>query len=182
MRLTEKDKERFWSKVDIRGEDECWEWKSSLNSQGYGNLSIGGRRRTGGTVETAHRIAYTISIGEIPSGLLVRHLCNNKPCCNPKHLATGTMKDNGQDLIKFNKTPEGIMRKKPRVVVRIKREGSLRPGRKIETHRPLVGFKAEPKEYEFIQSLIDETQMTNRQLIMAALHHYQAHLIKQRAA
>ena len=33
--------QRFWEKVDIRGEDECWNWKAHKIPQGYGYISVG---------------------------------------------------------------------------------------------------------------------------------------------
>lgn len=44
-----------------------------------------------------HRIIYSFYNKDLTDELLVRHLCNNSTCCNPKHLAVGTHKDNGQD-------------------------------------------------------------------------------------
>ncbi len=96
-KMDANDKERFWSKVDIRSEEECWEWKDALNSKGYGHLSIGGRS---GKDILSHRIAKTLSMGtEIPDGLLVMHVCDNPPCCNPGHLDLGTNQDNLTDMV-----------------------------------------------------------------------------------
>lgn len=72
--------ERFWLLVDIKGEDECWPWRGGINSNGYGG----------------HRRAYELTKGPIPEGLIVMHLCNNPPCCNPKHLEAGTQSENIQ--------------------------------------------------------------------------------------
>lgn len=82
--------ERFWSKVDVRGPDECWPWKAGTN-KGYGTFKAFGR-----TVP-AHRIAYELVKGPIPPGLDVLHKCDNRPCCNPAHLWPGTDLDNAQD-------------------------------------------------------------------------------------
>lgn len=32
----EKYVSRFWSRVDVLGKDECWEWKRGTTSDGYG--------------------------------------------------------------------------------------------------------------------------------------------------
>jgi hypothetical protein len=32
--------EVLWSKVDIKGEDDCWPWKGSLKNDGYGRVQI----------------------------------------------------------------------------------------------------------------------------------------------
>lgn len=34
--------ERFWSKVDRRGDDDCWEWTASRFPEGYGRIGIPG--------------------------------------------------------------------------------------------------------------------------------------------
>lgn len=98
------DKERFWSKVDVKSEEECWEWKDIPKNSGYGRLSVGGRN---GVKLPAHRIAKTLSMGEeIPDDLVVMHTCDNPPCCNPSHLEIGTISDNNID--KANKGRSAI--------------------------------------------------------------------------
>ena len=86
--------ERFWNKVDIRGEDECWEWKEYKDPKGYGRITVNGYSRK------AHRIAWILIYGDIPNGFNVLHHCDNPPCCNGKHLFLGTNADNTRDMIR----------------------------------------------------------------------------------
>lgn len=69
----------------------CWEWQRSVTSSGYGQLHIGGKNRS------VHRLSFLLFNGKISKGLLVRHTCHNKKCCNPQHLILGTDKDNYHD-------------------------------------------------------------------------------------
>lgn len=83
--------DRFWPKVQINGPDDCWPWLASVHGGGYGQVSSGGR---GGTMLTAHRVAWELTRGPIPEGLVVDHLCNNRRCCNPDHLKPCTDREN----------------------------------------------------------------------------------------
>jgi len=77
---------RFWSHVDMRESDECWEW-TRARTHGYGIITINYKNIL------AHRLAWKLNNGrEIPPGVQVRHTCGNRACCNPTHLylATGT--------------------------------------------------------------------------------------------
>lgn len=80
--------ERFWEKVERRGPDDCWPWTAGKTAAGYGMFKRPGRD---GTRSTAHRVAWELEHGRpVPDGLVVDHLCENRPCCNPAHLEAVT--------------------------------------------------------------------------------------------
>lgn len=109
--LSEKVARRFWSKVDRRDPDECWEWKGSRIFSGYGQFWLGARQLK------AHRIAYELGTGEMPpDDLVVCHACDNPPCCNPAHLWLGTVRDNVQDMIAKGRQPRGKRRYSERYI------------------------------------------------------------------
>jgi HNH endonuclease len=88
--------ERFWSKVNKSGVDDCWNWISSVKDKdGYGRMKIRPKHYR------AHRLAYAlnknIAIEEVKLNIL--HSCDNPSCCNPKHLREGTEKENTKDMI-----------------------------------------------------------------------------------
>lgn len=59
---------------------DCLEWEGSIGKNGYGRLSVGGKR------VGAHRATYEAQYGPIPQGWDVHHECKNKTCVNPHHL------------------------------------------------------------------------------------------------
>ena len=83
---------RFWDKVDVGLDDECWNW-TAFKRAGYG------RFRFNGKIYDAHRFAWLLMNGEIPDGMVVLHSCDNPSCCNLKHLSLGTQKENVADCI-----------------------------------------------------------------------------------
>ena len=86
--FTENDRARFWSRVQINGSNECWPWIAYRNGAGYGNW-----RGPEGKTLYAHRVAYTLLVGEIPNGITIDHTCKGK-CCNPAHMAQMTQSEN----------------------------------------------------------------------------------------
>jgi hypothetical protein len=80
--------ERFWLKVDRRGEDDCWEWLAAKGEMGHGRFWTGSRPGV------AHRFSYELLVGPIPDGLELDHLCRNPRCVNPKHLEPVTHVEN----------------------------------------------------------------------------------------
>jgi hypothetical protein len=94
--------EKFWSRVDIRGPDECWEWQGSRSKKGYGFV---GSRALNKVEKYAHRFAYRAAKGPIPDGLVMCHKCDNPPCCNPAHLWPGTVAENAQDMVRKGRAP-----------------------------------------------------------------------------
>lgn len=87
---------RLAAKIFCRGPQDCWLWQGAKNNQGYGKISVGGRK---GYFIAAHRAAYQLAKGEIPDGLFVLHTCDTPACCNPAHLKVGTHKDNMRDMV-----------------------------------------------------------------------------------
>ena len=95
----------FWAKVDkSAGLEACWPWTGSVSTHGYGTLHMLGR------YWGAHKAAYFFGNGPIPDGLQVRHTCDNRICCNPTHLLTGTIQDNMDDKKARGRSPK-TMRK-----------------------------------------------------------------------
>lgn len=87
---------RFWSKVDSSaGSKACWPWLASRLPRGYGRFSVGGRN---GRITTAHRVAYELVVGPVPSNLFVLHSCDTPYCVNPRHLHLGTHLDNMAEM------------------------------------------------------------------------------------
>lgn len=72
--------ERFWTKVDKS--DACWIWRGATTKpeNGYGQIRLDGK------MQVAHRIAYELEVGQIPSGMDLDHLCRVRLCVNPAHL------------------------------------------------------------------------------------------------
>jgi hypothetical protein len=94
---------KFWSRVEKRGEDDCWQWLGSFDKDGYGQMRNGVLR----IQDRAHKFSARLHFGEIPKGMCVCHTCDNKWCSNPKHLFFGTQQDNNADKVKKNRHAKG---------------------------------------------------------------------------
>lgn len=72
------------------------------------------RIRYNGKHERLFRVLYIQKYGDIPKGMVLRHLCNNAWCCNVNHLKVGTQKENAQDMVKCGRSGKG----KPNIKIR----------------------------------------------------------------
>jgi len=59
--------ERFDSKVEMRGIDECWLWMGGLTASGYGQIRVNGRN------QVVHRVAWELEYGPIRNELCCLH-------------------------------------------------------------------------------------------------------------
>lgn len=86
----------FWERV-VKSEnpDDCWEWTGyRFKSTGYGGFTRKCVGENKWQPDTAHRVAYLLSVGPIPPGLVIDHLCRNRGCVNPGHMEVVTRGEN----------------------------------------------------------------------------------------
>jgi hypothetical protein len=95
------DVARFFSKVDVKNEFECWPFEGHKQYQGYGQFAAIGQSFY------AHRFSYVLFNGPIEPDIVVRHKCDNPSCVNPYHLETGTHQDNMRDRNIRGRTARG---------------------------------------------------------------------------
>lgn len=96
MIYSAKQIERFWNNVKLGGQDECWPWQRSTHSNGYGQ--VGMTVKGIGRLLKAHKVAWEISNDlRIPPGVRASHTCNERLCCNPRHVILSTPDPDEQD-------------------------------------------------------------------------------------
>src|ERR1035437_10055886 len=78
----------IWKFLSKGKENDCWPYTGSTFGGKYGRFFLAGK------AIGAHVIIYKIFHGDIDDNLMVMHKCNNKLCCNPKHLTIGTNQKN----------------------------------------------------------------------------------------
>lgn len=115
---------RFWSKVDIQGDGECWEWVADATRDGgYGAFNVDGRS------VGAHRVAWHYdrhgTIDVPPAETVIRHECHNTSCCNPSHLHAGDRSDNALDSLKDGEWDTKLSREDVREIRRLDDENEL---------------------------------------------------------
>lgn len=81
--------ERFFAKTR-RLEGGCLLWLGALNSRGYGCCATGQKGRSA----LAHRWIYEQTVGPIPPGLTIDHLCRNRRCVEVAHMEVVTDREN----------------------------------------------------------------------------------------
>lgn len=79
---------RIVQKIHFKAVEACWTWTGGDSGNGYGKVRFQGK------MHMAHRLIYTLLIGEIPEGMVLDHLCRNRRCVNPHHLEPVTVKEN----------------------------------------------------------------------------------------
>ena len=79
---------RLQAKYTVDRTTGCWMWTASRDNGGYSKVQFEGH------LLPAHRVSYTLFVGEIPEGLEIDHLCRNRRCVNPSHLEPVTRSEN----------------------------------------------------------------------------------------
>lgn len=92
--------DRYWEKVDRRGEDECWPWLAGVNPKtGYGIFHPG---RNSGLPQTINAHRFGAFMADVIEGLddpmhidhVAERGCTRRDCQNPRHFEAVTNREN----------------------------------------------------------------------------------------
>lgn len=113
---------RVFSNCVPNYQTECIEWIGEWKSHnGYGRIMFRGRKYL------THRVVYMARKGEIPAGMQVRHGCDNRVCCNPRHLSIGSGQDNTNDRKARDRLGFKLNEAKAREIIRLVKAGHKQP-------------------------------------------------------
>jgi len=84
--LPESAAKRFWAKVYTQ--NGCWQWLAAKDRDGYGVFTYKKRQLR------APRVAYRLSVGDIPDSMTIDHLCKQPWCVNPDHMEVVSVREN----------------------------------------------------------------------------------------
>jgi len=100
LELLRSKEHLLWRNVTLISDfpEDCWLWHGSVESGGYGRITLVSREMGNQARIKAHRMSYLLLVGPIPKDMLCLHKCDEPRCCNPAHLFLGTQKDNLQDM------------------------------------------------------------------------------------
>lgn len=101
MRISQRDRERFWKKVRVDHGTGCWIWTASVRTWnrepwngGYPAFKLNSR------VVRGHIFAYQLLFGPIPHGKVLLYSCDNRRCVNVlEHIRPGTQVENVRDML-----------------------------------------------------------------------------------
>lgn len=92
----------FFANVLLGSRTDCWFWLGHRDRLGYGHFHFHGQKAL------AHRRCFEATIGPVPEGLELDHLCRAPSCVNPAHLEPVTHRENIKRGVRFwQKCPHG---------------------------------------------------------------------------
>jgi hypothetical protein len=95
-RIKQKSIEKECEKVEIKS--PCHIYQGACDKMGYGIIGFKG------ISFQVHVLACEAKYNTKNDKEVVRHLCDNKVCCNPDHLEFGTSSQNRRDSISYSKS------------------------------------------------------------------------------
>ncbi len=97
----DEEVKQFLTQNIVRQPNGCLTWARGCNRAGYGVIRYKYKDYL------VHRLLWSLSGRELPSGMELLHSCDNPPCCNLDHLSLGTQLDNMMDMCQKNRVAHG---------------------------------------------------------------------------